>query len=648
MAQHPTLSRRGFTGGAVALGAATFASRLAGAEPAYQPLLDSRVMVRMRDGMALATDVYRPALDGKAVAGRFPVIMGRTPYGRATPSRRETDRSGRVRSRAEVAAFFVTHGYVVVFQDTRGRGDSQGKFVKYLDDGTDGVDMCRWIVAQPWSDGHIGMIGTSYEAHVQAAAACAGAPGLDALFLDFGGFSSAYQGGIRQGGAFELKQVTWAYNLGLESPEVRGDPVRLAQLQAVDLKAWFASMPWKRGHSPLSAIPDYEDYVYDQWRHGSFDAYWKQVGIYAAGYYPELARAATINLSGWYDPYSRTATENYLGLKKQGKRPTRLILGPWTHGARSTTFSGDVDFGPDATFEACTGSDYYAYRLAYFDRMLKGRPTADEQVPPVRLFVMGGGSGRRTKEGRLDHGGRWRSASDWPVPEAKPTRYYLHADGALAARAPAAGSTPLTYDFDPRNPVPTIGGAVTSGEPLMRGGAYDQHEGPTVYGAAEPYLPLAARPDVLVFQTEPLAQDVEVVGPIVADLWIASDCVDTDFTVKLVDVHPPSADYPAGFDMNLTHGILRCRYRDSWEKPSLMTPGKPYRITIEAFPTANRFARGHRIRLDVSSSNFPHFDVNPNTGAPEGEGLSHRVARNTLFVDLARASSITLPIMPAA
>ena len=221
-----------------------------------------------------------------------------------------------------------------------------------------------------------------------------------------GGFSNAYQSGIRQGGAFELKQVTWAYNLGLESPELKGDPLRLAQLKAVDLKAWFTSMPWKRGHTPLSAIPDYEDYVFDQWRHGQFDAYWKQVGIYAAGFYPQLARAATVNLSGWYDPYSRTATENYTGLKAQDKRPSRLILGPWTHGARSTTFAGDVDFGAQATFEACTGSDYYAYRLAYFDRMLKGQKTVDEHVPPVRLFVMGGGSGRRTAAGRLES---WRA-----------------------------------------------------------------------------------------------------------------------------------------------------------------------------------------------------------------------------------------------
>jgi putative CocE/NonD family hydrolase len=645
-----TYSRRQFGAGVAALPAGMLASRLKAAapDPTYDVLRQDRVMVPMRDGAHLATDIYYPAVAGKAAPGRFPVIMGRTPYGRDKPSARETDREGHRRSRADVAAFFVAHGYVVIFQDNRGRGDSEGRFVKYLSDGNDGYDMCRWIVAQGWSDGRIGMIGTSYEAHTQAAAACAGAPGLAALFLDFGGFSNSYQGGTRQGGAFELKQVTWAYNMGLDSPELARDPLRLAALKAVDLKAWFASMPWKRGHTPLSLLPDYEAYVYDQWQHGNFDGYWKQIGIYAAGFYPAMAQAATINLSGWYDPYSRTATENYLGLKTQRRQPTRLILGPWTHGARSTTFSGDVDFGPQSTFEECTGSDYYRYRLAYFDRFLKGRATDDATTPPVRLFVMGGGSGRRNAAGRLDHGGRWKSAADWPVPGTRFTPFYAHGDGSLTPEMPAAGARALSYDFDPKNPVPTIGGAVTSGEPVMRGGAYDQREGPNVYGSREPFLPLAARPDVLVFQTGPLDHDVEITGPIAADLWIASDCPDTDFTIKLLDIYPPSIDYPEGFEINLTTGILRCRYRDSWEKPAMMVPGKAYRIRIEGFPVSNLFKRGHRIRLDISSSNFPHFDVNPNTGEPEGAGLTTRVAKNTVFVEHGRASFVMLPLAPAA
>ena len=323
-------------------------------------------------------------------------------------------------------------------------------------------------------------------------------------------------------------------------------------------------------------------------------------------------------------------------------------MGPWTHGARSTPYAGDVDFGPDATFESATGTDYFAYRLAYFDRTLRGLDTADRAQPPVRLFIMGGGSGRRNQEGRLEHGGYWRSEATWPIARTQLTRFYCHSSGALDPALPAADAPPLLYDFDPKRPVPTIGGAVTSGEPLMRGGAFDQRETATVYGARPPYLPLSARPDVLVFQTEPLKQAVEVTGAIEAVLWISSDRPDTDFTIKLIDVYPPSPDYPEGFDMNLTSGILRCRYRDSWAAPVLMQPGKVYPIKVKALPTANLFQPGHRIRVDISSSNFPHFDVNPNTGAPEGEGLATRVATNTVFADAARPSHIVLPIIPEA
>jgi putative CocE/NonD family hydrolase len=643
------VTRRKFSLLAVSLGFLGVArARAAGkAEGPFDVLLESNVRVPMRDGVRLATDIYRPARNGKVVAGRFPVIMERTPYGRNVTSFRDiTAANSKPKTRAEVAEYYVRHGYVVIFQDCRGRYDSEGEFVKYLKEGADGFDTCRWLVAQAWSNGRIGTIGLSYAAHTQVALACLDPPGLEAMYIDCGGFSNAYQGGIRQGGAFELKQVTWAYNLGLESPEVRNDPRRLAALQAVDLKAWFASMPWKRGHTPISLIPDYESYVYDQWEHGNFDGFWKQLGIYAAGYYSRFAGAAMVHLSGWYDPYSRTATDNYLGLSKRKRGPVKLIMGPWTHGGRSTPYAGDVAFGPDATLDAAGGADYFAQRLKWFDRHLQGVATAPDSEPPVRLFVMGGGSGRKTQEGRLDHGGRWRGEADWPIPDLELTAYFLTAGGGLSSAKPAREAEPLTYDFDPQHPVPTMGGAVTSGEPLMRGGGYDQREGPNFYGSRQPYLPVEARPDVLVFQTEALTEDVEVTGVIEANLWISSDAPDTDFTIKLIDVYPPSEDYPEGFALNLTDGILRCRYRDSWESPSLMTPGQVYGIKVAAFPTSNLFKRGHRIRVDVSSSNFPHFDVNPNTGAPEGRGLSRRVARNTVFVDANRPSHVMLPLIP--
>lgn len=642
------LTRRSFS--ALALSFSLFGRARARQQRVPSPedvILESNRRVALRDGVQLATDVYRPARHGRPVAGRFPVILERTPYGRnVTYFRDVTAADTTPKTRAEVAAYYVRHGYVVILQDCRGCHDSEGEFVKYLHEAVDGFDTCAWIRAQPWSDGRIGTMGLSYAAHAQVALACLNPPGLKAMYVDCGGFSNAYQGGIRQGGAFELKQITWAYNVALESPQVRSNPQLLAALKAVDLKAWFARMPWQRGKTPLSLIPEYESYVYEQWEHGSFDAFWKQLGIYAEGYYPQFADAAMVHLSGWYDAYARTATENYVGLSRVKQGPVHLIMGPWTHGARSTSHSGDVDFGAAATLDA-DGGDIFARRLGWFDRHLKGDGAGRDAEPRVRLFVMGGGSGRKTAQGRLDHGGRWRTEADWPIPDRQATPYYLHPQGELSSARPAANAAPRAYAFDPDHPVPTIGGTVTSGEPLMRGGGYDQREGPQFYGSRLPYQPVAARTDVLVFQSQPLTADLEVTGEIEANLWISSDCPDTDFTIKLIDVYPPSEDYPEGYALNLTDGIMRCRYRDSWSAPVPMTPGTVYAIKVTAFPTANLFKRGHRIRLDVSSSNFPHFDVNPNTGGPEGTGLLRRVARNVVYMDAGRPSHLLLPVIPA-
>jgi putative CocE/NonD family hydrolase len=220
------------------------------------------------------------------------------------------------------------------------------------------------------------------------------------------------------------------------------------------------------------------------------------------------------------------------------------------------------------------------------------------------------------------------------LPQTRWTRLFLHPDRGLAATPPAAGSAALDYAFDPHDPVPTRGGAISSGEPVMSAGAFDQNA-------------LAVRPDLLVFTTAPLGCDLEIAGPVTLRLWIASDAPDTDFTAKLIDLYPPSADDPRGFAMNLTEGLLRVRYRDSWEQPTLMVPGEVYAITIELFPVANLFCRGHRLRLDISSSNFPHFDINPNSGEPEASWERPRIAHNRVFTDAAHPSHLVLPVIPA-
>ena len=617
------------------------------AQTDYDASKQSDVMVAMRDGVKLATDIYFPARDGKPVAGRFPVLLERTPYGKTVDSRSErTANVAKPKSRAQVAEFFVRHGYIVIYQDCRGRYQSEGNFTKYLSEGVDGYDTCAWIVKQPWCNGRIGTFGLSYAAHTQGALGSAGAPGVVAMFLDSGGFSNAYQGGIRQGGAFEMKQATWAYNSALESPRVRDDPATFAALKAIDIKDWFRRLPWRRGKSPLSLAPEYEDYLFEQWEHGVFDGYWKQLGIYAQGFYPQYVDAAMLHMSSWYDPYPRTATDNYIGLSKRKHGPVRLILGPWTHGNRSLTYSGDVDFGTSATIDGNLAPDFLTLRLRWFDRWIKGISNGVDREPTVRIFVMGGGDGRKNADGRMQHGGAWRAEQDWPIPDTRWTPYYLHPKNELSVDRPATGADPLAYEYDPHNPVPSIGGTITSGEPVMTGGAFDQREAARFFGSKEPYRALAERADVLVFRTAPLLEDVEITGPVTAKLWISSDCPDTDFSIKLIDEYPKNQDYPEGYAMNLTDGIMRVRYRDSWHQPQMMTPGRIYPITVEAFPTSNLFKQGHRIRVDISSSNFPHFDVNPNSGEAEGHAERPRVAANHVHIDPASPSHVVLPVIP--
>lgn len=578
---------------------------------ACRVLSDCRV--RMRDGVHLATDVYLPS----GGDGPFPVLLERTPY-----DRRGTNHGDRTLAaptpvaKPEIAAQFVAAGYAYVLQDCRGRYGSEGTFTKYLAEGEDGEDTLAWIRQQPWCDGRVGTLGLSYCAHVQAALACGNPPGLGAMFLDCGGFSNAYHGGIRQGGAYELKQLTWALKQALAEAEQRGDEAQARALRAQDIRQWMA-VRWRKGYSPVAVAPEYESYIIEQWDQDTFGPYWKQRGIYAAGFYDRFADVPQVHLSGWYDPYSQTAIDNFTALSAQKKSAVRLVLGPWTHGQRSVTHAGDVDFGPAATLDGNLATDYVSLRRDWFDHHLCGKPVPDPLPDPVSLFVMGGGDGRRNASGRLNHGGRWRRAASWPPAEVNFVATYLSTDGSLSEQQPAAASGACTYRADPRHPVPTIGGALTSGEPLMYAGAFDQRERADMFGSTTPGRALADRDDVLVFRSAVLRQDVELIGNVVAELYVSCTTPDADVAIKLIDEYPPSTDYPDGFALNLAHGILRLRFRDSFERPEPMVPGQVYKVSVRAFPTSNLFKAGHRIRFDVAGSNFPHFDVNPNTGSSE-------------------------------
>ena len=592
------------------------------------------VWVPMRDGIRLATDIYRPAADGKPVVRKLPLVLHRTPYNKDGEGARKA------------AAFFCRYGYLVAFQDCRGRYKSEGVFTKYMNEPKDGYDAIEWLARLPYGNGAIGMRGGSYVAHVQAGAAKLNPPHLKTIIVTVGGTSNGWDHAIRNHGAFALKQLTWAFsNLANETE----DPVIKSMFRRENIGDWFQALPWKRGQNPLSISPNFEDYIFEMMTHGDYDDYWKQMGVNWVEYYEQTADIPMVHVSGWYDNYCGSAIDNYVGLSRLKKSPVRLLMGPWMHGTTDQTFAGEVEFG-----QAAAMADYYfEWHLRWYDHFLKGKNNGVGEQPPVKLFVMGTGDGHKDKNGRLFHGGFWRTADRWPLPSTRLTRFYFHSNGLLSPEAPGRDELATTYTFDPAHPVPTIGGSMAASKPLWVGGAFDQREkefqgDPTngFYGSRPPYLPLKARHDVVVYQTEPLEEDIEVVGPIVITLHASSNRRDTDFTAKLIDVYPPSTDFPSGFEMNLTDGILRARYRDSPEKQQLMKPGTVYQFTIKPFGTANVFKKGHRIRVDISSSNFPRFDVNPNTGEPLGLHRRMLPANNTIYHHAANPSYVELPVIP--
>ena len=588
-------------------------------------LAEQDVMVPMRDGVRLATDVYRPARGGAAVNERFPALLMRTPYNKAE-------------SRAQ-AEYFAQRGYVVAMQDIRGTYKSEGKFAKVQPaDAPDGYDTIEWLAKRPYADGSVGMWGTSFSAHMQAAAAQLRPPGLKTLVLNMGGMSNAWDHGVRYRGTYEMgRQLTWAWAQmrgNARTPEGR----KIVEVEKVE--DWYDVQPLRKGLSPLAAAPEYEGWYLEFFEKADYGPYWKDPVMSWDEHYKETSDVPMLHVGGWFDIFLAGTFKNFVELGKLNKTPQRILVGPWTHGGNARTFAGDVSFGP----EAGVADFSHDFHLRWFDAFLKGKPTGVAEQKAARLFVMGTGDGRKDANGRLSHGGYWVDTDVWPLAGTRMVPYYFHADGSLSPSRPTERVSSTTYTFDPRDPVPTIGGGAST---RLKDGAYHQREDPRFPPSKPPYLPLSARPDVLVFQTEPLAEDMTVVGPIKVVLHAASSAVDTDFTAKLVDVYPPSADWPTGFDMNLTDAIVRGRYRATRERAVMLKPGQVYEFTIEPFPTANVFKKGHRIRVDVSSSNFPRFDVNPNTGEPLGRNRRMIAADNTVHHSATYPSHIVLPLAPA-
>ena len=619
-------------------------------------------MVPMRDGVRLATDIYRPARGSRRVRGRFPTILARTSYDKTSPEIWVEP----------VARFFTPRGYVVALQDLRGRYRSEGTGQYHHTanprEGEDGYDTIEWLAAQDWSNGRVGMAGSSHGGIVQTAAMLARPPHLTTVWIDVAP-TNIFAHQSREGGAMSLHMFGALFLHAYDSQEIRDDPA--AQREIIEgwenIEELLLSMPFRPGQTPLRVVPNLEKVLFHYYFDGEYNDLWGMEVSDQERHFEKAADIPAVFSGGWYDPFAVATTGQYAAMARQNKAPQRLLMGPWNHGGMRDdgTHSGDADLGPEARFG---NAAYNERRLRWFDRWLKDVENDVGDDPPVRLFVMGGGDGRRNADGRLNHGGRWRSEPQWPLARAVPTRYYLRSGGDLSIEAPGENDPPASYSHDPERPVPTIAAAVTAlarlakvpeGQPasqwpprrrmrsLIPDGGVHQKEEPGLFGCGPPYPLLSERPDVLVFQTEPLVEDVEVTGAADVTLSVSSSAADTDFTAKLVDVYPPNEDYPAEYHLNLSDSIIRARYRNGYERGELMEPGEVYEVRIAIPPTSNLFKAGHRIRLDIASSSFPKFDVNPGTGEPVGRHTRTVIARNTVHVDSRHPSHLVLPIVLA-
>jgi uncharacterized protein len=561
-------------------------------------LVDLDVPVPMRDGVRLRANIYRPP------EGRWPVLLTRLPYGKDLP--------GATSILDPVQA--ARQGYVVIVQDTRGRLASEGEFRPFETEADDGLDTLAWAAGLPYSDGQVGMYGLSYYGFTQWSAALHQPPALKAM-VPCVTWCDPLNGLAFRGGAFELGVTAhWSLQMGFDvlARQHRGD-VRAVGSAFASLAreidalgpSGYASLPLA-DFGPLRRQPMLP-LLFDRVAHPMDTEALEAVTI--VGKHARV-QVPTFNIGGWFDIFLADTIANFVAMRRLA-RPSKLLIGPWAH-TNYRNPVGELDFGyaSQASFINLQ-TDLLRLQLRWFDHWLKGTDTGMLAEPPIRLFVMGSNV--------------WRDEQEWPLARAMPTPFYLRADGLLDQRAPDA-EQPDTYTYDPTNPVPTHGGAL-----LM---APEFPAGPLDQGCIE------ARPDVLTYTTAPLEHDTEVTGPVSVQLWACTSAADTDFVARLVDV------YPDGRALNLTDGIIRARYREGLTE-SLLEPGQPYAFNIDLWATSNVFKAGHRVRLQVTSSNFPRWDRNPNTGHPFGQDAELRTARQTILHDREHPSHVLLPLVPA-
>ncbi|HCU36585.1 MAG TPA: antibiotic hydrolase [Armatimonadetes bacterium] len=602
-------------------------------QPIYpEVLVRPNVRVPMRDGIELVTDIYLPAREGKVVAPQ-PALLLRTPYNKGD-------------SNSAQAMRWARHGYVVAAQDVRGRYASDGVFTAFVQEDLDGHDAIEWLAALPECDGRVGTWGGSYCAASQGAAATQRPPHLAAMCHYFG-YPHKYHV-LRQGGALDVFYISYMVYMAGDGKEAQADASVKQALYDMRFEEWLERWPLQRGRSPLALAPSYEDLSFELINREALDDFWLHPALAPAAHLDLWPDVPTLHICGWYDHYAYAHPDTlvFTRLIERGHQNQYLVFGPWTHGNVGRKI-GETDFGEAAELSTLIPD----YELRWFDRWLKG--VDDNGAFPARAqyFVMGGGTGARTGDGLLDHGGEWATADLWP-PRADETRQlHLAPDGVLTATPPNVGPTTTSYHSDPDNPVPSSTGVCYTSTRLREGGtrrlstngAWNQVEGPHLHGCTPPFLPLAARPDVLVFQTEPLAEDLIVAGHPVVELWISSDAPDTDFIAKLIDVYPSNAENPGGFALGVSEGVQRAKFRNGLEQAELLTPGEVALVRILLRPLANRFLKGHRLRLDIASSSWPHFDVNTQTGRNPSTDYDRRVAVNTIHHSRQYPSRLVLP-----
>jgi len=568
----------------------------------YPVKVERGVAVTMRDGVILRGDVFRPNVEGK-----FPVLLQRTPYRRALWGY-DVDFAQRAASR----------GYIVFLQDVRGRYTSDGEWYPFLHESEDGYDTIEWIAAQPYSDGRVGMFGGSYVGATQMLAAIAYPPHLAGI-CPVVTASNYHDGWTYQGGAFEQWfDESWTSGLAQDTllhqiEHMPGSPEEVNALPLTSYPIFNRNPAGAIDASSSTIVPYFLDWL----AHPSYDDYWKRWSI--EEHYADI-RVPALHTAAWYDIFLGGTLRNYIGLKsgaatEEARKGQRLlvVIGGHAGGGRKI---GAVDFGPEAE-----KADENDITLRWYDFLFKGVQNEFATGKPVKIFVMGIN--------------QWRDEDDWPLARAKATKYFLHShsdansargNGSLSTTAPGSESSDkLTYD--PAEPVPTVGGPLCCDSDHLGPGPRDQRS-------------VEERNDVLVYSTAPLDHDLEVTGPVRLEFFASSSAVDTDFTAKLVDVSPD------GTAINLTEGILRARYRDSQSASAPLTPGQMYRLAIDLWATSNVFRAGHRVRLEVSSSNFPRFDRNLNTGELAAHSAKLATATNTVLHDAAHPSALILPVVP--